>query len=74
MLLQAFIFIIKIIFASGWMGPEMFEVLEKSDDKEVKITQITSVKRGLRFGRQMMPNKKKIYKFLSYNNQNQKLG
>ena len=36
MLLQAFIFIIKIIFASGWMGPEMFEVLQKSDDKEVK--------------------------------------
>ena len=36
MLLQAFIFKVKNILFSGWKGPEFFEVLQKSDDKEVK--------------------------------------
>ena len=36
LLLQAFIIIVKTIFASGWINPEVFEVRQKSDDKEVK--------------------------------------
>ena len=36
MLLQAFIIIVKTIFASGWIDPEVFEVRQKSDDIEVK--------------------------------------
>jgi len=36
LLLQAFIFVIKIIFASGWIDPEVFEVQQKYADKEVK--------------------------------------
>ena len=36
MLLQAFIFTVKNILFSGWKSPEFFEVLQKSDDREVK--------------------------------------
>ena len=60
LVLQAFIFTVKNILFSGWKGPEFFEVRQKSDDKEVKITRPRSVKGGLRFGRQMTPDKKNI--------------
>ena len=36
MLQQAFIFITKIIFASGWIDPEVFEERQKYADIEVK--------------------------------------
>ena len=51
MLQQAFIFITKIIFASGWIDPEVFEERQKYADKEVKITRSRSVQGGMRFGR-----------------------